>query len=171
MICVLPLFHIYGLTSILHTALYWGIPCYILPRFDLVKFCEVVQANRISFAPLVPPIYLLLAKNDAIKNYDLSSLKIGISGAAPLSGDLVRAVKARLPNLTIKQGYGLTETSPSAIVEPTHRTIDGSTGVLLPNMLAKVVDENGNEVKEGDRGELWLKGPNIMKVNKRFYES
>ncbi|KAK4516851.1 uncharacterized protein ATC70_000176 [Mucor velutinosus] len=163
MIGVLPLFHIFGLTAILHTALYWGIPVYILPRFDLVKFCETVQERKITFACLVPPIYLLLAKHEIIPKYDLSSLRIGISGAAPLSADLGREVKARLPNLTIKQGYGLTETSPSAIVEPTDRTIDGSTGILLPNMLAKVVDENGNEVPQGERGELWLKGPNIMK--------
>lgn len=126
------------------SALYWGIPVYILPRFDLVKFCETVQNHKITFACLVPPIYLLLAKHEIISKYDLSSLRIGISGAAPLSADLGREVKARLPNLTIKQGYGLTETSPSAIVEPTDRTIDGSTGVLLPNMLAKIVDENGN---------------------------
>lgn len=126
------------------SALYWGIPVYILPRFDLVKFCEVVQNHKITFAALVPPIYLLLAKQEMITKYDLSSLRIGISGAAPLSGDLVREVKTRLPNLTIKQGYGLTETSPSAIVEPTDRTIDGSTGILLPNMLAKIVDENGS---------------------------
>ncbi|GAA5798021.1 hypothetical protein HPULCUR_003419 [Helicostylum pulchrum] len=163
MIGVLPLFHIFGLTAILHTALYWGLPVYILPRFDLVKFCETVQNHKISFAPLVPPIYLLLAKHDLISKYDLSSLKIGISGAAPLSADLSRAVKARLPHFIIKQGYGLTETSPSAIVEPTDRTIDGSTGILLANMLAKIVDDQGNEVAQGERGELWLKGPNIMK--------
>jgi acyl-CoA synthetase (AMP-forming)/AMP-acid ligase II len=125
MIGVLPLFHIFGLTNILHTALYWGVPVYILPRFDLVKFCETVQNQKITFASLVPPIFVLLAKHEIIPKYDLSTLKISISGAAPLSGELGRAVKARLPNLTIKQGYGLTETSPSAIVEPTDRTIDG----------------------------------------------
>lgn len=144
MIGVLPLFHIFGLTAILHTALYWGLPVYILPRFDLVKFCETVQNHKITFAPLVPPIYLLLAKHDLISKYDLSSLRIGISGAAPLSADLGRAVKARLPHFIIKQGYGLTETSPSAIVEPTDRTIDGSTGILLANMFAKIVDDEGN---------------------------
>lgn len=103
-----------------------------------------MQESRITFACLVPPIFLLLAKHEIISNYDLSSLRISVSGAAPLSAELGLAVKARLPNLIIKQGYGLTETSPSAIVEPTDRTIDGSTGVLLPNMFAKIVDENGN---------------------------
>jgi acyl-CoA synthetase (AMP-forming)/AMP-acid ligase II len=126
MICVVPLFHVYGLTAILHTALYWGIPAYFLPRFDLVNFCSTVHKHKITFACLVPPIFLLLAKEEVVSKYDMSSLRISISGAAPLSADLGRAVKARLPNLTIKQGYGLTETSPSAIVEPTDRTIDGN---------------------------------------------
>jgi acyl-CoA synthetase (AMP-forming)/AMP-acid ligase II len=147
MIGVLPLFHIFGLTAILHTALYWGIPVYILPRFDLVKFCETVQDSKITFACLVPPIILLLAKHEIVSNYDLSSLRITISGAAPLSADLSKAFRARLPNLTIKQGYGLTETSPTCMTSPTDRTIDGSTGILLPNMLAKIVDENGNGKK------------------------
>lgn len=143
MIGVLPFFHIYGLTCILFTALLWGTPIYVLPYFDLVKFCETVEKHKITFACLVPPIYLLLAKHETVSNYDLSSLRIGISGAAPLSGDIARMVKSRLPNLIIQQGYGLTETC-SVIVQPADCAIAGSCGVLLANMLAKVVDENGN---------------------------
>ncbi len=190
MIGVLPLFHIFGLSVILHCALYWGLPVYILPRFDLVKFCETVQTHKITYATLVPPIYLLLAKDEIVSNYDLSSFRLGISGAAPLGSDLSQEVKARLPHLTIKQAYGLTETSPFALVEPTDKVVDGSSGLLLANMLAKVVDENGKgkyyskteessfykcllicylihhaEVSTGQSGELWLKGPNIMRVN------
>ncbi|KAL7321159.1 hypothetical protein PS15m_000963 [Mucor circinelloides] len=163
MIAVLPFFHIFGLSAILHTAVYWGIPVHVLPRFDLNKFCEVVEKEQITIAPLVPPIYVLLAKEEAVLNFDLSSLRIGISGAAPLSASLGREVKARLPHLSIKQGYGLTEISPAAMSEPLDRVIDGSIGILLPNMFAKVVDEDGKETAQGERGELWLKGPNVMK--------
>lgn len=74
----------------------------------------------------------------------MSSWRIGVSGAALLSAELSREVKARFPNLIIKQGYGLTETSPSITAEPTDRTVDGSIGVLLPNITAKLVDEKGN---------------------------
>lgn len=160
---VLPLFHIFGLSVLLHCSLYWGLPVYILPRFDLVKFCETVQKHKITFSTLVPPVYLLLAKDEIVSQYDLSSFRLGISGAAPLSADLIQEVQHRLPNLTVKQAYGLTETSPFALVEPTNKVVGGSSGVLLANMSAKVVDENGKEVGKGQRGELWLKGPNIMR--------
>ncbi|KAG0769821.1 hypothetical protein G6F61_000713 [Rhizopus arrhizus] len=163
MICVLPLFHIFGLMAILHVGLYWGLPVYVLPRFEFTKFCETIQEHKITYGLLVPPIFLLLAKSPIVKKYDLSSLRISLSGAAPLSGDLIREVRERLPTLIITQAYGLTETTPCAIAEPTYRTIDGSIGILISNMLAKVVDEDGNEVPQGEKGELWLKGPNIMK--------
>lgn len=129
-----------------------------MPRFDLVQFCETVQKEKITFTALVPPIILLLAKNPLIDQYDLSSIKLVICGAAPLGVDLSQQVKKRIPTMIVKQGYGLTETSPCAIVEPTDRVIDGtlctahvsimdtdtfivgSTGLLLSNMTAKIVD-------------------------------
>lgn len=147
MLGVLPLFHIFGLSVLLHCSLYWGLPVYILPRFDLVKFCETVQDRKITFSTLVPPVYLLLAKHESVSQYDLSSFRLGISGAAPLGADLIQEVQQRLPNLTVKQAYGLTETSPFALVEPTNKVVGGSSGVLLANMSAKVVNENG----EGDK--------------------
>ncbi|KAI8084129.1 uncharacterized protein B0P05DRAFT_536257 [Gilbertella persicaria] len=163
MIGVLPFFHIFGLTLLIHVALYLGIPVYVMPRFDLVQFCETVQKQKITFTCLVPPIILLLAKHPIINQYDLSSLQLVICGAAPLGADLSQQVKKRLPNLVIKQGYGLTETTPVAIAEPTDRVVPGSIGILVSSMTAKIVDEDGNEVPTGERGELWLKGPNVMK--------
>ncbi|KAG2191273.1 hypothetical protein INT47_003064 [Mucor saturninus] len=164
MIGILPLFHAFGLTVNLNCALYLGLPLYILPGFELVSFCNTIQKHRITFATVVPPICLLLAKHELVSNYDLSSLRLAVCGAAPLSAELGRETMTRLPNLLIRQGYGLTETSPLAIIEPIDKTIDGSTGLLLSNMVAKIIDEDGKEVtKQGERGELWLKGPNIMK--------
>ncbi|KAI8391664.1 uncharacterized protein BYT42DRAFT_557645 [Radiomyces spectabilis] len=163
MIAVLPFFHIFALTSIIHVALYWGITSYVMPRFDFVRFLETVQNEKITFACLVPPIILLLARHPLVLKYDLSSLRIVICGAAPLSAELGREVKARLPNASIKQGYGLTETSPTATIERTNCTIDGSCGRLVANMMAKIVDEHGQELPPNQAGELWLKGPNIMK--------
>lgn len=122
---VLPFFHIFGLTIKIHVALYLGVPVYVMPKFDLPLFCETVQNEKITFSCLVPPIIILLAKHPLIDQYNLESLKLVISGAAPLGADISEQVKKRLPTMTIKQGYGLTETSPCAIIEPTNRVIPG----------------------------------------------
>ncbi|KAG2234664.1 hypothetical protein INT48_005816 [Thamnidium elegans] len=160
---VIPLFHIFGLTVILNTALYLGLPVYVLPRFDPVDFCETVQNCKITYIPAVPTVCLFLAKQKLVEEYNLSSLRLILCGGSPLSGDLVKEAMRKLPNLLIKQGYGLTETSPFSIIEPSEETIHGSSGILLSNMTAKLVDDDGNEIQGGNRGELWLKGPNIMK--------
>lgn len=130
MIGVLPFFHIFGLTVLLHDALHLGIPLHVMPKFDLVKFCETVQNEKISFTCLVPPIILLLAKHPVIDNYDLSSLRLVMCGAAPLGAELSQQVKKRLTTLIVKQGYGLTETSPCAIIEPSERVIDGKSEIV-----------------------------------------
>ncbi|CEJ03052.1 hypothetical protein RMCBS344292_17043 [Rhizopus microsporus] len=163
MLATIPFYHIMGLSLMLHVALYLGIPVHVMSKFDLSQFCETIQRKKITFTIIAPPIVVLLAKSPAIDNYDLSSLRLVICGAAPLSGDLSKQVRQRLPKIKIKQGYGLTETSPCAIIEPTDRIIDGSVGVLLSNMTARIVDDNGKDVPAGERGELWLKGPNVMK--------
>lgn len=137
MIGVLPFFHIFGLTLLIHIAVYLGTPVYVMSKFDLVQFCETVQKERITFTCLVPPIILLLAKHPLIDQYDLSSLKLVICGAAPLSGDLSQQVKKRLTTMVVKQGYGLTETSPCAVIEPTDRVVDGK--LLLCYRIAGII--------------------------------
>ncbi|KAI8646262.1 hypothetical protein BD408DRAFT_410456 [Parasitella parasitica] len=160
---VLPFYHMFALSVLLHSMLYMGIPLYVMPQFDLAQFCKVVQEHKITFSALVPPIILLLAKSPIIDQHDLTSLKLVICGAAPLGKDLSQQVRKRIPTMIVKQGYGLTETSPCAVIEPTDRVVDGSTGILMSNMTAKIVNEEGKEVDTGERGELWLRGPNIMK--------
>ncbi|KAG0167571.1 hypothetical protein DFQ28_004589 [Apophysomyces sp. BC1034] len=160
---VLPFFHIFGLTVVLQFSIYWGTPVYVIPRFELPLLLETIQKQKITKACLVPPIILLLAKHPLIEKYDLSSLKVVTSGAAPLSADLANEVGVRLPHTVFRQGYGLTETSPVTLMEPSDRTIPGSTGLLVPNALAKLVDENGKEVSGQEQGELWVKGPHVMK--------
>lgn len=96
--------------------------------------------------------------------YDLSSLRMMNCGAAPLTKELVDAVYSRL-HVPIKQGYGLSETSPTTHTQPWedwNKTI-GSVGRLLPNQTAKYIGPDDNEVPAGETGELWVKGPNIFK--------
>ncbi|KAI8073134.1 hypothetical protein BC940DRAFT_290626 [Gongronella butleri] len=160
---VLPNFHIFGLVVVIQLALYWGTPMVVMSKFDLEHFCQTVQKHKINFACVVPPILLLLSKMDVVDKYDMSSLRTLMSGAAPLSAELTKDVSKRLPGCHITQGYGLTETSPVVTVGPKYNTRLGASGPLLPNITAKIVNEEGQEVGVGERGELWVKGPNIMK--------
>ena len=83
-----------------------------MPNFEIEKFCSLIQTHKITFVYVVPPVVLLLGKHPIIDKYDLSSLRMLSSGAAPLTQELVEAVYKRL-KVPIKQGYGLSETSPS----------------------------------------------------------
>lgn len=83
-----------------------------MPKFEIEKFCSVVQEHKITFAYIVPPVVLLLAKHSMVEKYNLSSLRMLNSGAAPLTQELVEAAYKRL-KVPIKQGYGLSETSPT----------------------------------------------------------
>ncbi|KAI9283987.1 hypothetical protein BC943DRAFT_353418 [Umbelopsis sp. AD052] len=157
----LPFYHIYGLSCMLHLAPYWGIPVVVMPRFDLVKFCEAIQKYKVTIAHVVPPVLVLLAKEPIVDNYDLSSATHFQCGAAPLSAELSTAVNTRL-NTKCVQSYGMTESSPGSHIQPLDDDEHGVIGKMLPGMSAKIVDDNGNEVGLGQRGELWMAGPNIM---------
>jgi acyl-CoA synthetase (AMP-forming)/AMP-acid ligase II len=109
---VLPFFHIFGLTAVVHLAIYMGLPLTVMSKFDLPLFLNVIQTHQISLSCLVPPIMVLLAKHPLVDQYNISSLRTIISGAAPLSAELSQDVQARLTGCKIIQGYGLTETSP-----------------------------------------------------------
>ncbi|CAO3667457.1 unnamed protein product [Rhizopus stolonifer] len=163
MIAVVPVFHIMGLVLKAHVGLYMGVPVYMMTKFDFPQFLETIQKEKITFTVVAPPVVLLLAKSPIVDNYDLSSLRVITSGAAPLGGDISRLVRERVPTICVKQGYGTTETSACVFIEPTEKVIDGSTGILLPNIEVKLVDENGREVPDGERGELLIRGPNVMK--------
>lgn len=112
---------------------------------------------------MVPPVVLLLAKSPIVSNYDLNSLRMISSGAAPLTRDLVAAVYSRL-KVPCKQGYGLSETSPTTHMQRWEdwETAIGSVGRLLSNITAKYMSDDEKELPVGETGELWMKGPNIM---------
>ncbi|KAI1431080.1 hypothetical protein GGR50DRAFT_681574 [Xylaria sp. CBS 124048] len=162
-LAILPMFHVYGLTCIALVGLRMGIPAIILPKFDLEKACQTIQDFRITLASVPPPVVLALAKHPVVSKYDLSSMKFINCGAAPLARDLVEMVWDRL-TIPVMQGYGLSETSPTltkGIVYDWKR-YNGSTGRLLPNVMARVVDLDGNDVPSGQEGEIWVKGPNVF---------
>ncbi|WTW92126.1 AMP-binding protein [Streptomycetaceae bacterium NBC_01309] len=162
-LAVLPLFHIYGLTAIMSMSLYRRATVVTMPRFDLKTLLTTIQEHRVDHVSVAPPLALTLAKDPVVDTYDLSSVDIVLSAAAPLSGELAEAVQRRL-GCTVLQGFGLTESSPALLGIPQDRPdIDrGSVGVLLPGVEARLVDPGGADVAPGESGELWCRGPNIM---------
>jgi acyl-CoA synthetase (AMP-forming)/AMP-acid ligase II len=165
LICVLPLFHIYGLVVILNMGLFSGATVVMMPRFDLESFLKAVQDYNVSLAHLVPPIVLALSKHPVVDNYRMPNLKTIFSGAAPLGEDLTRACMDRL-GCTLRQGYGMTETSPVTHSSPAPpRTIKfGSVGVVAPSTECMIIDlETGAPLGPGERGEVCVRGPQVMK--------
>jgi acyl-CoA synthetase (AMP-forming)/AMP-acid ligase II len=161
----LPFFHIYGFTIILNTGLTARARIVTLPRFELHAYLRMVQEHRCTRAFLAPPMVLALATAPAVDEYDLSSLRVGICGAAPLDVAVTERAEKRLGCL-IRQGYGMTEASPG-----THLVADadvattpaGSVGRLVPGTEARIVDPaTGEDVPDGEAGELWVRGPQVM---------
>lgn len=165
LLCVLPLFHIYGLVVVLNMGLHLGSTTIIMPRFDLEQFLEAIQKYRVTLSHIVPPIVLKLARDPMVDNYDLSSLKMIFSGAAPLGAELSRECVERI-GCGIRQGYGMTETSPvthSSSADPAKMRM-GSVGTAAPNTEVKLLDPaTGNEVGVREEGEICVRGPQVMK--------
>ncbi|KAJ3574536.1 hypothetical protein NP233_g1706 [Leucocoprinus birnbaumii] len=175
MLAILPFYHIYGAVKLIQFPFVCGMPVVVMPRFDPVQFCANIERYRINVALVVPPVLVVLARHPAADEYDLSTVRVFFSGAAPLGASLINAVKNRIGSkrtngvpLSVLQGYGLTETSPTTHLQPEHGLYKpGSIGVLLPNLEARlVVDGEGDgeiDAEEGQPGELWIRGPNVMK--------
>jgi acyl-CoA synthetase (AMP-forming)/AMP-acid ligase II len=165
LIGVLPLFHIYGLVVVLNMGLYQGATIVTMPRFELEPFLQTLQDHEVTLAHLVPPIVLALSKNPLVDNYRLPKLKTIFCGAAPLDEALTRACMQRL-GCDIRQGYGMTETSPVTHSSPSDpsQVKFGSVGVPAPNTECKVVDlETGASLGPNQEGEICVRGPQIMK--------
>ncbi|WP_438853701.1 AMP-binding protein [Agromyces sp. M3QZ16-3] len=169
-LAVLPFFHIYGMTVLLNFALRQRAVLVTMPRFDLAEFLRIVSEHRATWLFVAPPIAVALAKHPMIDEFDLSSVKVVFSGAAPLDGALAELVASRL-DCTVCQGYGMTETSPVTHVIPVDRTdLDRSSiGMLLANTEARIVDpDSGEDVAvpaDGTAsapGELLIRGPQVM---------
>ena len=164
-VAVLPFFHIYGLVSLMNLPLYFGDTVVTMPRFDLHEFLRVIQEYRITRAMVVPPIVLALAKHPLVDEFDLSSLELINSGAAPLSAELEAACGNRL-GCRMQQGYGLTETSPTThwVGDELAGQMPGSIGPPVPNTECRIVNVATDEdVVAGESGELLIRGPQVMK--------
>lgn len=125
-------------------------------RFDLEFFCQLVQEHKPQRAHLVPPIIVGLAKSPLVDKYDLSSLQMIISAAAPLGSDIEEAVVKRL-DCGVKQAWGMSELSPIGTINSDFNARKGSVGPLAPSTYGKILDESGNSLGPNKSGELLIK--------------
>ena len=165
LICVLPFFHIYGMQVILNLGLYQGATIVILPRFELATYLRVMQEYHVTFAHVVPPMVLALSKNSPVNDFDLSSLQRMFCAAAPLSEAITLACEERL-HCRIRQGYGMTEASPSTHQAPWNpdRNRYGTAGFPISNTECRIVDPSTHrDCAAEEEGEIWIRGPQIMR--------
>ncbi|POS77615.1 4-coumarate-CoA ligase 1 [Diaporthe helianthi] len=154
-----------GLATLVLLPLFDGTSVYVMKEFSVDAFCDAVQQEKITYASIVPPVAVALAKSPVVSKYDLSSLRMLQSAAAPAGNDLIEAIYKRL-KVPVKQAYGLTEASP---LVSTQRWEDwnkpiGCSGRLVSSMSMKIMSvSEGREVDQGSQGEIWIRGPNVTK--------
>ncbi|HKV45933.1 MAG TPA: long-chain fatty acid--CoA ligase [bacterium] len=166
-LAVAPFFHVYGLTVALNTAISVGatVICVVMGLFDTRVVAEMIARHRPTIFPGVPAMYLAINHLKDVQRYNLHSIKVCVSGSAPLPGE-VQAEFERLTGATVLEGYGLSEASPGTHVNPVHgQHKAGSIGLPLPDTEARIVDlETGErELPPGESGELVVRGPQVMR--------
>nr|ASV46316.1 4-coumarate-coA ligase [Lilium regale] len=168
-LCVLPLFHIYSLNSVLLCGLRVGAAILLMRKFDAAKMMELVEKYKVTVGPFVPPIVVELAKSPVIDDYDLSSIRVVMSGAAPMGKELEEKLNAKIPNAKLGQGYGMTEAGPVlsmclAFAKEPFEVKSGSCGTVVRNAELKIVDpETGLSLPRNKPGEICIRGAQIMK--------
>jgi acyl-CoA synthetase (AMP-forming)/AMP-acid ligase II len=164
-VAFLPFFHIYGLTVIVFMSLWAGATAVVMPRFELEPYLALVERHRATLLHVVPPVVVAFAKHPLLAGRDFSFVRKLFSGAAPLGADVIEQCTRRL-GCMVQQGYGMTEASPATHVttEDVARRKPGSIGRPVANTESRVVDpETGRDVVPGVDGEIWVRGPQVMR--------
>jgi ribosome assembly protein SQT1 len=161
---LLPQSHIYGLVIIGHASTYRGDQVVVLPKFEINTYLNAIVKYKINTLFLVPPIILLMSKNEELLNkFDLSSVREIYSGAAPLGKEILQELTRRYPTWKIRQAYGLTECSPVVTSTSSLDVWPGSSGWLVPDTAIKLINDDGNEVTGYDEaGEVLVKSPAVV---------
>ncbi|KPA82858.1 4-coumarate:coa ligase-like protein [Leptomonas pyrrhocoris] len=175
-LAILPMFHILGFTVCLNSILAYGGMLVVMSKFAIDEYVKAAAKYRATVNMVAPPILISLMKNkELVQQHDLSSLTCLFSGAAPLGPEVIQMVEAMLPGTTVAQGYGMTEMSP-CVTGPVkgQRSTLGSCGFIMADTEIRVVkvDDSqqsgadksaGIDVQAGEEGEIWVRGPQLMK--------
>jgi long-chain acyl-CoA synthetase len=159
----LPLFHSFGQTCTMNSAVSVGATVTMLPRFDPDKALQIIERDRVTIFQGVPTMYNAMLHSESCDSADCSSLRTCMSGGAAMPAELMRAFEEKF-GCVILEGYGLSETSPVASFNhPDRERKPGSIGTPIEGVEMQVWDDDGNEVPQGEVGEIVIRGHNIMK--------
>ena len=159
---IIPLFHSFGLTAMMIAPLQLGATIVYIARFSPVATLNAIREHKASLVFGIPSMFAAMLRLKDAKPEDFSSIYAMISGGEPLPSTLREAFKQRF-GVPLYEGYGLTETSPVVSLNVPNTNRPGSVGRMVPTASVKIADENGNALPQGQIGEIWLKGPMIMK--------
>ncbi len=166
MLGALPFFHVFGLTTAMNLAIFFGWGDLLIPKPQAPQLLEAIAKFKPTFAPLVPTMYIGILQHPDIDKADLTSINGCFSGSAPLPVEVIKEFESRT-GATIVEGYGLTESSPVTHVNPFNPEVRkvGSIGIPISNTLCRIVslDDGTTDVPFGESGELLIKGPQVMK--------
>ncbi len=164
-VAVLPLFHVFGLSSVLNVTTRYGGTMVLIPRFEMDPVVEAIEKHGCTIFSGVPTMYFALLAAD-LEGRDLSSLRVGVSGGAPIPGETIRAFEERFPGCVILEGYGLSESASTTTfnINAEQRKVM-SIGKPIWGVEVKVVDDQDKELPRGEDhvGEIVIRGHNIMK--------
>ncbi|EXL41976.1 hypothetical protein FOCG_15334 [Fusarium oxysporum f. sp. radicis-lycopersici 26381] len=163
----LPFYHAMGLITFCVLNVKRGCTTVVMPKFDLKSFLSTIQDFKVTYLILAPPVVSMLVKSPLICQYDLSSVKFLVCGAAPLQADVEKRLEALFSKTGARsrQGWGMSEATMSISIfgpdefDPSH----GSVGYLVANMQLQIIDENGKALGYDEEGEAILRGPNMFK--------
>lgn len=165
LLAVLPLFHIFGMCTVMNVGLLLGAELILLPRFEIRQLLQTIHRKRPTVFPAVPTLFTAITRFEQRHRYDLSSIEICTSGGAPLPAE-VKETFERLTGCVIVEGYGLTEASPVVCCNPVHGTHKtGSIGLPIPLTEVEIVslEDGATPLEPGERGELCVRGPQVMR--------
>ena len=161
----LPLFHSYGMTSVMNMSIAGALTMVLIPDpRDILHIMGSVSKHTATFYPAVPTLYVAINNHPQVQDFDLRSIRVCLSGAAPLPGEVQEEFQ-NLTGCTLVEAYGLTETSPATHVNPIGRNKIGFIGIPWPDTDARImdVDTGEQELPAGEIGELVIQGPQVMK--------
>ena len=163
-ICFLPVYHSFAQNFIFNAVVQTGCAVVLHKKFDPDPILKSLKEDRITRWYAVPPIYIMLLNHPDTARIDeaMAAVRYCFSAASSMPGEIARLWKQRF-GLDVNEGYGLTETTPFATYNHEFRHKDGSVGTAVMNVEVIIADPDGNEVPRGDLGEIWIRGPNVMK--------